>query len=139
MSTNSDLICDALRELGVISEIQTPSAEQGAHGLRKFNQLMAKWIEDGLDFKSWFPQTTLSDTCPIPDYAEHGVVTNLALAIAPNYGSATAVSELLIAQAQSGYETICRTLVTQNLPVGRMLTRPDGSAGSRSNILTDTP
>lgn len=119
--TNIDLIGDALRELAVISEIQTPSAEQGAHALRKLNQMMAEWEESGLKL-DYFPQTVTSDTCPIPSYAENGVTCQLAIRLASNYGAQ--VSMELAASAISGYETICRSLVTLALPVGQMLNRP---------------
>lgn len=133
--TNVDLVSDSLRELAVISEIQTPSAEQYAHAQRKLNQMMAKWIEDGLDFKSWFPQATSSDITPIPEYAELGVTLNLAIALASNYGAT--VSMELAASAMSAYDTICRTLVTAALPLGRMLNRPCGEGDSYpGNILT---
>lgn len=132
--TNADLIADALRELTVISEIQTPSAEQGAHALRKQNQMLAKWKEDGLDL-GYFPQTLTSDVCPIPDYAELSVTLSLAIAMASNYGAT--VSMELAANAMSAYDTICRTAVTASLPVGRMLNRPCGEGDSYpGNILT---
>lgn len=128
--TNADLIADALRELNVISEIATPSAEQYAHALRKLNQLMAKWLEDGIDL-GYFPQTSPSDDCPINDYAELGVTLNLAIAVASNYG-ATVSPELGI-QAESAYATILRTAMNAALPTNDMLTRPrgEGDAGFR--------
>lgn len=119
--TNIDLVSDSLRELNVISEIQTASAEQYAHAQRKLNQMLAKWKEDGIDL-GFFPQTTSSDTCPIPDYAEDGVITQLATKLASNYGAT--VSMELAASAMAGYDTICRTAVNASLPVGRMLNRP---------------
>lgn len=132
--TNIDLIGDALRELAVISEIQTPSAEQGAHALRKLNQMMARWEEDGIRLE-YFPQTVSSDTCPIPPYAEDGVTTNLAVKLAPNYGAT--VSMELAAAAMSGYDTICRTAVSAALPVNNLTNRPQGTSGNlRSSILT---
>lgn len=121
--TNADLIADALRELNVISEIQTPSAEQYAHALRKLNQMLAKWLEDGIEF-GFYPQSSASDTCPIPDYAETGVTLALAIACASNYGAT--VSQELGATAASAYETILRTSINARLPVGRMLNRPCG-------------
>lgn len=131
--TNADLIGDSLRELTVISEIQTPSAEQYAHALRKLNQLMAKWLEDGIDL-GFFPQTSASDLCPIPDYAELGVTLHLAIACASNYGAT--VSQELGASAMSAYDTIVRTAVNAALPIGRMVNRPHGPAdGSIGNIL----
>jgi tail accessory factor len=122
--TNADLIADALRELNVISEIQTPSAEQYAHALRKLNQMMARWLEDGIDL-GYFPQTSPSDDCPVNDYAELGVTLNLAIAVASNYG-ATVSPELGIS-AENGYATILRTAMNAALPVNEMLTRPRSS------------
>jgi hypothetical protein len=135
--TNIELIGDALRELTIISEIQTPSAEQGAHALRKLNQMMAKWIEDGVNMGTWFPQASTSDVCPIPDYAEEGVTCKLALALASNYGAAAVISPGLLDSADSGYSTILRTAVNAALPVGRMLNRPCGEGDDYpGNILT---
>jgi hypothetical protein len=123
--TNADLIADALRELVVVSEIQTPSAEQYAHALRKLNQTMAKWLEDGIEI-GFYPQSSASDTCPIPEYAELGVTLNLAIACASNYGAT--VSQELGATASGAYDTILRTSINASLPVGRMLNRPCGEA-----------
>jgi hypothetical protein len=121
--TNIDLIADALRELTVISEIQTPSAEQGAHALRKLNQMMAELEESGIRLE-YFEQTLTSDTCPIPAYAEHGLTCLLAARLASNYGAT--VSTELAASIISGMETITRTAVTAALPTGKMLNRPCG-------------
>lgn len=131
--TNVDLIADALRELGVISEIQTPSPEQGAHALRKLNQMMAEWEEAGIRLE-FFPQTVMSDPCPIPTYAENGVMCQLATRLASNYGATVSIE--LATSATSGYDTICRTAVSAQLPVGNMRNRPQGAANSPpGNIL----
>lgn len=126
--TNADLIADALRELTVISEIQTPSAEQYAHALRKLNQMMAKWLEDGIEI-GYYPQTLASDTCPIPDYAESGVTKELAIECASNYGAT--VSQELGATAASAYDTILRTSMNARLPVGKMANRPAATGDGR--------
>lgn len=132
--TNADLIADALRELVVISEIQTPSAEQYAHALRKLNQMMAKWLEDGIEM-GFYPQTLASDNCPIPDYAELGVTLSLAIAVASNYGAT--VSAELGGSAMSAYDTILRTSMQARLPVGKMLNRPCAEGDTYTgNILT---
>ena len=134
MITNADLIADAMRELNVISEIQTPSAEQYAHALRKLNQMMAKWLEDGIEI-GFYPQSSASDVCPIPDYAENGVTLALAISCASNYGAT--VSPELGATAATAFDTILRTSINARLPVGRMLNRPCGPAdGPIFNIVT---
>lgn len=131
--TNADLIADALRELNVISEIQTPSAEQYAHALRKLNQMMAKWLEEGIEI-GYYPQTSASDTCPIPDYAETGVTLSLAISCASNYGAT--VSMELGATASSAYDTILRTAMNARLPVGRMLNRPRSEGDGYTRDIT---
>lgn len=131
--TNADVIGDSLRELNVISEIQTPSAEQYAHALRKLNQFMARWLEDGIDL-GYFPQTSPSDVCPIPEYAEEGVIATLATKIASNYGATVSVE--LATSAVQGYDTILRRAMLSKLPTGQMLNRPCGEGDSYpGNIL----
>lgn len=133
--TNADLLADSLRELGVINEIQAPSAEQGAFGLRKLNQLMAQLSADDLDFQ-FFPQTSLSDPCPIPAYAELCVTYLLAMLQAPNYGKT--VSPELAAAGASAWATVMSMLVSEQLDQATVLNRPNG-AGWRlrhSRILT---
>jgi hypothetical protein len=132
--TNIDLIADSLRELGVITEIQTPSAEQGAHALRKLNQMMAEWEESGVRLE-YFEQTSTGATCPIPAYAENGVICMLATRLASNYGAQVSIE--LAASATVGHDTIVRTAVSAALPVGRMLNRPCGEGDAYpGNILT---
>jgi hypothetical protein len=128
--TNVQLIGDALRELNVISEIQTPSPEQGAHALRKLNQMMAEWEEAGVRLE-YFAQTIMSEDCPIPAYAESGVTAHLATRIAGTYGAEVSIATA--AAATRGYETILRTAMNAALPVSLMLTRPRGS-GDRNFI-----
>ena len=48
MSTNLQIITDALRSINVIDETETPSAEQGSHCLRQMNQMLAEWAVDGI-------------------------------------------------------------------------------------------
>lgn len=132
--SNNDLIADALRELGVISEIQAPSAEQGAHALRKLNQMMAEAAADGIDL-DFFPQTTLSDPCPIPAYAENGVTCMLAIRLAPNYGKTVSIE--LGACAAAAYATILTQAVSGQMPESTVDNRPNGAGRHRrSRILT---
>lgn len=136
--TNNDLIADSLREIGVITEIQTPSAEQGAHSLRKFNQLMAEYgALDGFDLiLQWFEQTSLSDACPLADDLRGGVTALLATRLAPNYGASVSIE--LAAAAAAGHDHLCRLAVKAALQAHTLVNRPDGEAlnGSGFNILT---
>lgn len=119
--TNSEVITDALRELGVIDETESPSAEQGADGLRKLNQMMETWDVGGISLE-YFAQTVLSDTCPIPAYAEMGVTCSLAIRLAPTYRAQ--VSAELAANAEAAMRVILREAVSPELPVATMQNRP---------------
>lgn len=131
---NSDLISDALREIGVLDETESASAEQGATGLRKLNQMMAQWEESDVKL-GYYAQTVLSDTCPIPVYAEVGVTTNLAIKLAPTYGAQISVA--LAGNALDSYLVVQRTAMNERLPEVDMQNRPFGE-GYRApfNILT---
>ena len=137
MTTNLVIIEDALRDINVISEIDSASAEQGSFCLRRLNQMMEIWKEDGIDI-GWFAQSSTTDTIPVPDWAELGITATLAIAIAPTF-SAT-VSQELIAIADSAAGMILRKSLSEkltgldnsHLPVGA------GSYYGRNNILTDS-
>lgn len=136
MTTNLQIIDDALRDIGVISEAETASAEDGKYCLRRLNQMMEVWRENSKDI-GYFAQTLTTDTIPIPDWAELGVTSTLAIAIAPNYGAT--VSQELIAIAQSAEGMILRKSLSESLTGRDMSHLPIGSGFRRSNnILTDT-
>lgn len=83
-----DLIRDALGLLGVLRETQTPTAEQGAHGLRVLNEMMADWEIDEVDV-GFVPATSLADTLTVDDGVVTCVKHGLAHALAPYYGRQT--------------------------------------------------
>jgi hypothetical protein len=121
-----DLITDALLEIGVINETETPSAEQGQHALRKLNQILETWEETKSIKLGWSEQTDISATAPLPPYAERGVTLKLAMALAPSYGGAASVSPALIAEFTEEFANIGRKAAlkvvterdTRNMPAG---------------------
>jgi len=133
--TNIDLITRSLQKLTVISEIETPSAEQGADALMELNQMMAEWEEGGrrLDY---FEQSLTSDVCPIPAHAASVVICALAVRLAADYGAT--VSQELAAQLVAGEERLLRILALRNLSEADMSNRPraEGNPYGRSRILT---
>lgn len=120
--TNSDIITAALRDLCVISEIQTPSAEQASHALAELNDLMAELEEDGLKM-GWFEQTTTSDPFPVPAPFKSGIAASLAARLAPNYGATVSIE--LAAKLDNGMSVIKRALI--KAPEVDLLNRPVGS------------
>lgn len=111
--TNLELITTAFRKVGMLDENESPSAEQGQVGLRLLNQLLAAWAEDGLAFPSWFPQTALSDTLPLPDWAERAVTAALSIEIASEYDRP--VTDALAVVASNSYDALLRKRMNQQL------------------------
>ena len=133
--TNTVIINDALKELGVVAEGETATAPQGLDALRAFNQMMAVWVESDMDF-GWFPQDTLSDTAPVPTWAEDAVIANLAKTMASKFRAP--VTPVLQERAVEGRNHVARTLINMNLENADMehLPRGDGRYDTR-NILND--
>lgn len=124
MSTNLQVITDALRAINVIDETETPSAEQGAHCLRQMNQMIAEWEVDGVRL-GYFAQVSTAASCPVPDWAENGVSMKLALRVAAHFGAQVPIGTA--AAANDGYETILRTVLNQALEGADMSHLPMGS------------
>ena len=134
MSTNIQLITDALRLINVINEIETPSAEQGATCLRILNQLMEQWEEDGINLQ-YFEQTSTSSDFPGPKYAELGVVAGLAIRAAPFFGAS--VSPEVANQFTEGMLTITRKSVLKNAQTADLRHMPLGGSRRSASIETD--
>jgi len=134
--TNIELITDALLELAVINESETPSAEQAAGALRRLNQLMEEWDEAGIRL-GWCEQTDTSATAPLPPYAERGVTLKLALALAPSYGGAASVTPALGMASEEAYARILRKAMLKNLQPSDTRNMPRSEVpGGTFNILT---
>lgn len=140
MATNLQLIEDALREINVIAETDSASAEQGTHGLRRLNQMMAVLQDAGSVDIGWFEQSGTGDTFPLPIWAELAVTMNLAIAIAPKYGAT--VSLELATVADKTLTTLKRKLISESRYMDNtdMSHLPEGSGhnyGHRYDITTD--
>lgn len=129
------LISDSLLELGVINESETPSAEQGAHALRKLNQMLEEWEEAGIKL-GWCEQTDITNTAPLPPYAERGVTLRLAMALAPSYGGAASVSESLVAETQEAYGRIQRKTALKNIVATDTSNMPRGEGDGFTGVST---
>jgi hypothetical protein len=134
--TNIDLIKDALLEIGVVNESETPSAEQASHALRKCNQMLEAWEESGIKL-GWCEQTDTSATTPLPPYAESGVTLRLAIALASSYGGAASVTPALIESANDAMAVIERKAALKNLTPSDTRNMPTAEGGiGAHDILT---
>ena len=134
MSTNQEIIDRAAFELGYIESGSSVGATDSADALTDFNGMMSEWRESDRDF-NWFSQDTLSEVCPIPDWSERGVVSNLAVSLGAVF--TIPVKPDLAAKAHKGLNVITRTLINLNLKQADMTHLPQGRDSGR-NILTDS-
>lgn len=133
MSTNTQIITDAMRLFGALAEGETPSAEQSSDALRKLNQMMSTWEVDSIVL-GYHAQTDATATCPIPDWAEEGVMGQLAIKLAPEYGKTLTPEAAKV--ATDGFELILRRCISLGMKGADMSHL--GAGGGWYNIQTDT-
>jgi len=136
--TTLQVITDALRSINVISEVDTPSSEQGEAARRILNQMMEVWREDGIDI-GWFAQANTTGDAPIPDWSESAVISSLALRLAPRFGAS--ISQELAATGSQDYRMVLQKVQREALDNTDMSHLPQGSGHdgwNKYNINTDS-
>ncbi len=133
MTTIQKTIDRAFGELGIVEGGDSVGSTDSAEAMSLLNQMMSQWKYSSKDF-NWFPQDTLSETLPIPEWAEAAVVSNLAVFCGPDFR--TPITQDLATKADKGDKMITRTLMNQNLSPADMTHLPQGT-GTVRNILTD--
>ena len=102
MTAVLEVIDDALREINVISEVDTASSEQGEFALRKLNQMMALWRETKDIDLGYFSQADTTGTMPTPEWTDLAVTTGLSIAIASKYGATVSAELATVAGSSIG-------------------------------------
>ena len=121
MASNNDIIKESLSILGVLSEVDPVSAEQGQNGLAVMNDMLSEWAADGIDVGQ-YPQTGLNDTSPVYDDALQTVKYNLALALAPYYQKEPSLPVAML--ADRGYKRLLRDAINAKLEEADMTHMP---------------
>lgn len=131
---NLEVIQDALGLIGVNAEGAPVTAEQGEHGLRVMNNLLAEWAADGVDV-GHFPQVATGEDFPGDNSVALAVQYNMALTMAPTYGKQ--VDPVVVGLAGRFYARLVRdAVIALAEPVSSSLPRSEGQFGGYS-ILTD--
>ena len=135
--TNQNFIADALREINVINENGTVTAEQGEAALRRLNEFMANEQENSVRVP-WFEQTDLTVAIPIPDYARQALRYAFAVYVAPSFSAP--VTPLVLGLARKSLKQLKRKFIAEELDNTDMSHLSEGSGhwGNRYDIQTDT-
>ena len=122
-----EIVTDALRGIGVISEIDTPSAEQGQDGVRRLNELMASLVEDGIDL-GWVPVEDTADAVVLPAGEVRSIKALLGVNMASIYGAE--VPQQVASVAGYGYARMLRNalLMAQTAVSLASISHGEGSA-----------
>lgn len=136
MATNQQTIDRALYELGYQEYGASADATDSGDALNAFNDMMAMWRHQDRDF-NWFSQDTLGDTTPLPDWAQGGVQTCLAMRLSTVFN--VAPSQQLVKDEYTAKRFLTNTLINLNLENTDMSHLPQGSGVTgRYDINTDS-
>lgn len=128
-----DFVTDVLRQLAIISEIETPSAEQGQDAVTKLNDLMADLAEDGIDY-GFNPKATSAEDIVLPDGQRAWIKARLGERLCEGYG--LPCPPLMAALSNAGYNRA----LTKSLQMNMQERVSDAPCGENSryrwNILT---
>lgn len=86
MATNLQTIERALRLATILDVEGTATAAMGVIGLKTLNQMLIRWEANNIPL-GFTAQTSLAAAIPVPDEALSAVDYNLAVEIAPEFGT----------------------------------------------------
>ena len=108
MSTGTDIIRDALSEIGVVSVVSPAAPETIEAGRKKLNSMLELWLSKNIVLGTR-PLDVAGDELSEPADARNAIVTNLALELAPLFDNGKQiVSPNLRSNARRNYVNIRR-------------------------------
>ena len=103
METANTVIVDALQQILVQASEASISADEAQTAIRYMNRYMARLDAKGIDL-GYTVVSNLGDPITIPDGAVDGLVTNLAVSLAPQYD--VPLTQGLMLEAKAGQDAM---------------------------------
>ncbi len=100
---------NALVKIGVLDDVQSPSAVQVKDCTRLLNEMLTEWEESGDIKLGFYPQTDSADVVAIPRWAERAVTHDLGLQYAADKGITT--TEEFRSNQQSAHERMLGKII----------------------------
>jgi hypothetical protein len=112
LSTNSEIISDALSLIGIISETEGLTPLQGRLCLRVMNDLLAEWDNRGINV-GHFPQTDTTAQFPANADIHLAIKNNLAVRLAPHFQRQP--PPVVIAEAVTTFDRLLRGVMVDRM------------------------
>jgi len=123
METVNDIITDALEDLVIKADEAPIEPSEAKTAIRTLNRMMHQFASKGINL-GYTEVNSLDDEITVPLGAMDGIVSNLAMRLAPKYLSSGVPATLALA-AEEGYNTLLRiaiqpgyTRYPDTLPIG---------------------
>ena len=98
MATGSDIVTDALAEIGVFASETAIEADDMQLGIRKLNDMLISWNDSGTNL-GFIPILNEADTVRVPRGANRAVIVNLAVLLAAPFGKQ--ISQTLLTNVEA--------------------------------------
>lgn len=123
-NTNGQVISDALSLIGVVSETEALTPEQGELCLRVLNNLLAEWANREINVGHW-PQTDTTAEFPAGWELNFAVQNNLAVRLAPHFQRL--IPPAVIADAVASFNRLLRDVIVAKMEPADMTHLPVGT------------
>ncbi len=124
MSTNREVVTDALREISVLDADESASVEDAMLALRELNRLMSSLTADGIDL-GFPPQDSLSDEFPLDEVAEAQIIVLLAARLTKHF-RVSQPSPVLAIDVDAAKSQLLRAAVLTNMQESSLTHMPLG-------------
>ena len=137
MSSGTELIQEALQQIGAFSLAAPDNPESIELGKNKLNSLIQVWLSDCIDMGAT-PIDAAGDEVSEPLDARNAIVDNLSVMLAPSFDNGPTgkpvVSQVLAANARAGYGRVKAIYWTGSIPLKVVSSTLPLGAGNRSRF-----
>ncbi len=133
MSRGTEIIIDALQNIGVVSVVTPPAPESIEQGRRALNSMLEMWLSRNIVIGT-HPLDVAGDELSEPGDARNAIVANLALQLAPLFSNGKQiVSPELRSNARRGFMSIKSLYGSVTIPPKVLSSTTPLGAGNRQN------
>ena len=135
MSSGTEIIHDALKKIGAYSVVQKPQKESISQAKNTLNSMLQDWLSRNIDM-GVSPLNAPGDELGEPLDARNGIVANLAVWLAPDFGRE--IPPTLARNARVGYRSIAKLYQKIEIPKKKVSSTLPLGAGNTKRASSQT-